>query len=72
MKILYSVLNLVDLAGSEDIGRSNADNLRKKEGVNINKSLLALSNVICKLSLYPNSYINFRDSKLTRLLQPSL
>ena len=50
MRVLYSVLNLVDLAGSEEIGKSNADSQRKKEGLNINKSLLALSNVICKLS----------------------
>lgn len=52
-KILQSVLNLIDLAGSENIGRSKVekDNKTKNEGVNINKSLLALSNVINKLSV---------------------
>lgn len=48
-----------------------------REGGNINKSLLALSNVINRLSSRQqmNSkhyYINFRDSKLTRILQNSL
>lgn len=51
-KTLSSVLNLIDLAGSENIGRSKVDKdtKTKAEGVNINKSLLALSNVINKLS----------------------
>jgi Kinesin motor domain len=55
-KILQSVLNLIDLAGSENIGRSKTekDLKTKTEGVNINKSLLALSNVINKLSLNNN------------------
>ncbi len=44
----------------------------KREGENINKSLLALSNVIRKLSTKEGNYINYRDSKLTRLLQNSL
>ncbi|EWS71122.1 kinesin motor catalytic domain protein (macronuclear) [Tetrahymena thermophila SB210] len=74
-KTLQSVLNLIDLAGSENIGRSKTekDTKTKNEGVNINKSLLALSNVINKLSQNnPGQYINYRDSKLTRLLQPCL
>lgn len=52
-KILQSVLNLIDLAGSENIGRSKVekDTKTKNEGVNINKSLLALSSVINKLSM---------------------
>ena len=55
-KILQSVLNLIDLAGSENIGRSKIekDTKTKNEGVNINKSLLALSNVINKLSTNSN------------------
>lgn len=47
-------------------------NLKIREGANINKSLLALSTVISKLSQKDGLYINFRDSKLTRLLQPCL
>jgi hypothetical protein len=41
---------MVDLAGSESISKTNASGLLKKESENINKSLLALSNVIRSLS----------------------
>ncbi|KAJ7371492.1 hypothetical protein OS493_025393 [Desmophyllum pertusum] len=44
---------------------------RLKEGGHINKSLLALGTVIAKLS-EGESFIPFRDSKLTRILQSSL
>lgn len=68
-----STLSLCDLAGSE---RATLCAERRKEGSYINKSLLALSTVINKLSLASNSgtmdHIPYRDSKLTRLLQPSL
>ena len=47
-----------------------------REGGNINKSLLAFSNVISKLAQPVGTkqkyYVNFRDSKLTRILQTSL
>lgn len=71
---LHSVLSLCDLAGSEK-ATSSAE--RRKEGSFINKSLLALSTVINKLSnsSYSQSaceHIPYRDSKLTRLLQPAL
>ena len=49
-KIKVSQLNLVDLAGSEGVNKTQADGLRLREGSNINRSLLALSNVINKLS----------------------
>ncbi|ODV61714.1 Kip2p, partial [Ascoidea rubescens DSM 1968] len=70
-KSTISTLSLCDLAGSE---RATSQSERRKEGSFINKSLLALSSVISKLSS-PNSslnHINYRDSKLTRLLQPAL
>ena len=44
---------------------------RAKEGGKINQSLLSLSRVIHALST-PGAHVGFRDSKLTRLLQPSL
>ncbi len=66
-----SALNLVDLAGTESAKHTNAEGQRMKEGGNINKSLLSLSLVITALS-EKKEHVNFRDSKLTRLLQPSL
>ena len=69
-----SQFNLVDLAGSEGMTKSKNEDLRSREGSNINKSLLSLSSVIQKLSdgKGQRGFINFRDSKITRLLQPSL
>jgi hypothetical protein len=81
--VRVSTLSLVDLAGSESVKQSNTTGERRKEGHYINKSLLTLGHVIWKLSeasrKHPNmsfaelsKHIPYRDSKLTRLLQPSL
>ncbi|KAF9621528.1 hypothetical protein IFM89_022546, partial [Coptis chinensis] len=72
--IRVSVLNLVDLAGSERIVKTGAGGVRLKEGKHINKSLLVLGNVINKLSDggKQRGHIPYRDSKLTRILQPAL
>ena len=64
-KSYTSILNLVDLAGSENMTNAKTEGIRLKEGSNINKSLLALSNVINKLSQNSKNFVNFRDSKLT-------
>ncbi|XP_026667944.1 chromosome-associated kinesin KIF4 isoform X2 [Ceratina calcarata] len=66
--------HLVDLAGSERSKKTQATGERFKEGVNINKGLLALGNVISQLGDNggSTSYVGYRDSKLTRLLQDSL
>ncbi|KAJ2394870.1 Kinesin- motor protein, partial [Coemansia sp. RSA 2559] len=64
-------LNLVDLAGSENIGRSGAQGMRAQEAGNINKSLLVLGRVINAL-VERNSYVPYRDSKLTYILKDSL
>ncbi|AQZ15024.1 KIP2 (YPL155C) [Zygosaccharomyces parabailii] len=75
-----STLSLCDLAGSE---KAVTQNERRKEGAFINKSLLALGTVISKLSAESTqrnnttagtttSHIPYRDSKLTRILQPAL
>ena len=69
--VLVASLNLVDLAGSESVRHTGATGQRAKEGGKINQSLLSLSRVIHALS-QPGSHVSFRDSKLTRLLQPSL
>jgi hypothetical protein len=70
--VLFASLNLVDLAGSESVRHTGASGQRAKEGGMINQSLLSLSRVIQALSQPGNGHINYRDSKLTRLLQPSL
>ncbi|XP_023954901.1 chromosome-associated kinesin KIF4 [Bicyclus anynana] len=68
-----SKFHLVDLAGSERIKKTKAVGERLKEGVKINQGLLALGNVISALGDGTNrSFISYRDSKLTRLLQDSL
>lgn len=69
--VLVATLSLVDLAGSESVKHTGAIGQRAKEGGKINQSLLSLSRVIHALS-QPGAHVNFRDSKLTRLLQPSL
>ncbi|AQK57489.1 Kinesin-like protein KIN-7N [Zea mays] len=72
--IRVSVLNLVDLAGSERIIKTGAEGVRLNEGKYINKSLMILGNVINKLSENgkQRGHIPYRDSKLTRILQPAL
>jgi kinesin family protein 18/19 len=69
--ILISKMLYVDLAGSEKGGK---EKIRREEGGNINKSLLALGNCINILSdkNKKNSFVPYRDSKLTRLLKDSL
>ena len=47
---LCAKMHLVDLAGSERIKRTKAQGQRLQEGININKGLLALGNVINALS----------------------
>uniref|UniRef100_A0A3B4CW63 Kinesin-like protein n=1 Tax=Pygocentrus nattereri TaxID=42514 RepID=A0A3B4CW63_PYGNA len=67
-------MSLIDLAGSERASATNAKGARLREGANINRSLLALGNVINALA-DPKSkkpHIPYRDSKLTRLLKDSL
>ncbi|KIW30084.1 uncharacterized protein PV07_05860 [Cladophialophora immunda] len=77
--VRVSTLSLIDLAGSE---RAAEDKERRAEGAHINKSLLTLGTVIAKLSGNRDKngnptdkdgkHLPYRDSKLTRLLQPAL
>ncbi|XP_047978740.1 kinesin-like protein KIN-4A isoform X1 [Salvia hispanica] len=73
---LCAKLHLVDLAGSERAKRTGSGGQRFKEGVHINKGLLALGNVISALGddkkRKEGLHVPYRDSKLTRLLQDSL
>ena len=64
-------LHFVDLAGSERAKRTGASGERLQEGIQINKGLLALGNVINALCERLH-HVPYRDSKLTRLLQDSL
>jgi len=76
-------LTLVDLAGSERMKRTGAEGARMKEGININRGLFVLGQVVsalCEAGQQQssntggtnNKHIKYRDSKLTRLLQDSL
>jgi len=74
-KNVFAKINLVDLAGSERVKSTGATGATLKEGANINKSLSALGNVINALveaGKGKSTFIPYRNSKLTRVLQESL
>lgn len=72
--VCIAKMSLIDLAGSERASATNAKGARLREGANINRSLLALGNVINALAdpKSKKAHIPYRDSKLTRLLKDSL
>lgn len=59
------------MAGSERSKKTGATGQTFREGVNINRGLLALGNVISALGdeKLQTGYINYRESNLTRLLK---
>ena len=64
--------HFVDLAGSERAKRTGAQGQQLKEGIDINKGLLALGNVISALGDEQRRgkvHVPYRVSKLTRMLQ---
>ncbi|XP_028918367.1 kinesin-like protein KIFC2 [Ornithorhynchus anatinus] len=65
------LLHLVDLAGSERVWKSGAQGVRLREARSINRSLLALGEVMAALRAR-RPHVPFRDSQLTRLLQGTL
>jgi len=65
-------LNMVDLAGSERQSKTGATGDRLKEASKINLSLSTLCHVISSLTDPKCTYIPYRDSRLTRILQDSL
>uniref|UniRef100_A0A8C9TIH7 Kinesin-like protein n=1 Tax=Scleropages formosus TaxID=113540 RepID=A0A8C9TIH7_SCLFO len=72
-EVRFARLFMIDLAGSERAAQTQNRGQRLKEGAHINRSLLALGNCINALSeKHGNKYVNYRDSKLTRLLKDSL
>ncbi|XP_075966288.1 kinesin-like protein KIF18A [Anarhichas minor] len=72
--VCVAKMSLIDLAGSERASATNTKGARLREGANINRSLLALGNVINALAdpKSKKTHIPYRDSKLTRLLKDSL
>ncbi|KAL1488944.1 hypothetical protein ABEB36_014728 [Hypothenemus hampei] len=71
MKIKQGKLFMIDLAGSERANKTRNRGKRLQEGAHINRSLLALGNCINALA-GGSRYVNYRDSKLTRLLKEAL
>ncbi|KAJ1829416.1 tubulin-dependent ATPase kip3 [Coemansia sp. RSA 2599] len=71
--VTTATLSIIDLAGSERATVARNNGTRKREGANINRSLLALANCINALcDQKTKRHIPYRDSKLTRLLKFSL
>ncbi|KAM9817524.1 kinesin-like protein KIF28P [Neosynchiropus ocellatus] len=72
----HSNINLVDLAGSERQRSTGSEADRLKEGTAINLSLTTLGNVISALADVALGrkavHVPYRDSVLTKLLQPAL
>merc|ERR1712023_591860 len=64
-------LTVIDLAGSERVKKSGVDGMHFREATSINKSLLALGNVVSALAAKKH-HVPFRDSKLTRILEGSI
>ncbi|KAG0188570.1 hypothetical protein DFQ28_004697 [Apophysomyces sp. BC1034] len=71
VRTIFGKINLIDLAGSEDNRRSGNTKERMDESTAINKSLFVLGQVVEALNS-GSSRIPFRDSKMTRILQPTL
>lgn len=79
-----ATLNIIDLAGSESVRLANTTGQALEEGKFINRSLLTLGHIIWKLSrdrhrkspggsrVQSAPHLPYRNSKLTRILQPSL
>lgn len=59
-------------AGSERVKETGTSGQQFSEGVQINKGLMALGNVIAALSEARRTHVPYRDSKLTRILEDSL
>lgn len=64
-------IQFVDLAGSERLNKSKVTGDMLKETLHINKSLSALQDVITALET-KSEHIPYRNSVLTRILQPTL
>ena len=70
-RILRSKFQVVDLAGSEKTSQTGNEGIRLKESIDINRALFTLRQVITNLS-NGESFVPYRDSKLTSLLKQSI
>ncbi|XP_066147878.1 uncharacterized protein [Euwallacea fornicatus] len=70
-KEINAKLNLVDLAGSESVRKTGSQGSTFQEGININKGLLSIGQVISAL-LSKSKHIPYRQSMITSILQGSL
>ncbi|XP_073525561.1 uncharacterized protein [Phyllobates terribilis] len=68
LNALFASVNFIDLGGSERASHGCS----LKEALHINHSLITFEAVIYKLSKRRNEVIPYRESKLTRILQPFL
>ena len=69
--IKSSKINFIDLAGSERADKAGTQGKELNQGKNISKSLSTFGRVINAI-VNKDTYIPFRDSKLTFLLKESL
>lgn len=79
VQVTRSKFSCVDLAGAERVKRTGATGTRLQEGIDINKGLLVLGQVVSYLGdpskrgkHGKHTHVPYRDSKLTRLLKGSL
>ena len=65
------VLSIIDLAGSERVKKSKSSGIQFTEAKKINNSLLVLGQCVQALA-FKNKHVPYRDSVLTKFLEPSL
>lgn len=71
MEQVEGFLTVVDLAGSERLKRSLSEGARKVEATNINLSLFTLGQCVQALAS-KSKHVPYRDSTLTKILEPNL
>ncbi|XP_025111597.1 coiled-coil domain-containing protein 78-like isoform X1 [Pomacea canaliculata] len=69
-----SRLTFVELPSLDKLSVEQPKHIHQREGRTLNKGLLALSQVVSSLAsnLFPDRVINYRESKLTQLLQEQI
>ena len=71
-KVINSKINICDLAGSERIKKTNVSGEQLAEAISTNTSLSVLNSCIRSLTDKSATYIPYRHSRLTWLLQDTL